>query len=79
MSKQTPDYGLDAPPAVYAMFVLGLAAAIFGFVIVWTSSRHVSLAYAVQIFGVICLILALSCSPAVASVNFARAIASSSV
>jgi arsenite methyltransferase len=58
MSKQTPDYGLDAPGAVYAMFVLGLAGAIIGFVLVWTSSRHVSLAYAVQIFGVCCVILA---------------------
>ena len=26
MSKQAPDYGLDAPGAVYAMFVLGLAS-----------------------------------------------------
>ena len=34
MSKQTPDYGLDAPPVIYAMFVLGLAAVIFGFVLV---------------------------------------------
>ena len=34
MSKQTPDYGLDAPAAIYAMFVLGLAGAIFGFVLV---------------------------------------------
>ncbi len=58
MSKQTPDYGLDAPPAIYAMFVLGLAGVIFGFVLVWTSNRHVSLAYSVQIFGVICVILA---------------------
>lgn len=59
MRKQTPDYGLDAPPAIYAMFVLGLAGVIFGFVLVSTSSRHVSLAYAVQIFGVGCLILAI--------------------
>jgi len=56
MSRQTPDYGLDAPGAVYAMFVLGLAGAIIPFV--WTSSRHVGLAYAVQIFGFFCLILA---------------------
>ena len=34
MSKQTPDYGLDAPPAICAMFVLGLAGVIFGFVLV---------------------------------------------
>ena len=58
MSKQKPDYGLDAPPVIYAMFVLGLAAVIISFVLVWTSSRHVSLAYAVQIFGVLCMILA---------------------
>ena len=58
MSKQTPDYGLDAPPLIYAMFVLGLTGVIFGFVLVWTSSRHVSLAYAVQIFGLGCVILA---------------------
>jgi len=58
MSRQTPDYGLDAGAAVYAMFVLGLAGAISGFVLVWTSSRHVNLAYAVQIFGFCCLFLA---------------------
>jgi arsenite methyltransferase len=58
MSKQKPDYGLDAPPVIYGMFILGLAGVIFGFVLVWTSSRHVSLAYAVQIFGVLCVILA---------------------
>ena len=58
MSEQTPDYGLDAPPLIYAMFVLGLTGVIFGFVLVWTSSRHVSLAYAVQIFGLGCVILA---------------------
>jgi arsenite methyltransferase len=58
MSKETPDYGLDAPPAIYAMFVLGFAGVIFGFVLIWTSSRRVGLAYAVQIFGVLCVILA---------------------
>jgi type III secretory pathway component EscS len=58
MSRQTPDYGLDAPGAVYAAFVVGLAGAIIGFVPVWTSSRHVSLAYAVQIVGVCFVILA---------------------
>jgi len=57
MSKQRPDYGLDAPPVIYAMFVLGLVAAILGFDLVWTSSRQVSLAYALQIFGVLCVIL----------------------
>src|SRR5271155_484638 len=58
MSRQTPDYGLDAPGAVYAAFVLGLAGAIIGFVPVWTSSRHVSLGYAIQIVGVCFVILA---------------------
>jgi arsenite methyltransferase len=58
MSKRKPDYGLDASPVIYALFVLGLAAALLGFDLVWTSSRHVSLAYAVQIFGIGCVILA---------------------
>jgi arsenite methyltransferase len=58
MSKQTPDYGLDAGVLVYAMFVVGLVAAIIGFILGWTSSRHVGLAYGVQIFGYVCLILA---------------------
>ncbi len=58
MQRQTPDYGLDAGLLVYAMFIVGLAAAIIGFSLVLTSSRHVSLAYAVQIFGFCCLILA---------------------
>ena len=33
MSKQAPDYGLDAGAAVRAMFIVGLAAAIGGFLI----------------------------------------------
>ncbi|MGH7924191.1 MAG: class I SAM-dependent methyltransferase [Candidatus Binatus sp.] len=58
MSKQMPDYGLDGHVVVYAIFVLGLAAAIIGLVLVSTSSRHVSLAEALQIFGIGCVILA---------------------
>src|SRR5260370_7340923 len=59
MSRQTPDYGLDAGAAVRAMFIVGLAAAIGGFLIVrWTLSRHLGLAYTLQIFGFCCLILA---------------------
>ncbi|MFZ2062180.1 MAG: class I SAM-dependent methyltransferase [Candidatus Binatus sp.] len=57
MSRQTPDYGLDGGRAVRAMFVVGLAAAIGGFPIMrWTSSRHLGLAYTLQIFGFSCLI-----------------------
>src|SRR5277367_4235602 len=58
LNRQTPDHGLDAPGAVYAAFVLGLAGAVIGFVLVWTSSRHVSLGYAIQIVGVWFVILA---------------------
>jgi len=63
MSKQTPDYGLDAPGAVRAIFIVGLAAAFVGFLLVrWTLSRHagpaVGLAYTVQISGFCCLIVA---------------------
>jgi arsenite methyltransferase len=59
MSRQTPDYGLDAPGAVRAMFVVGLAGAIGGFLLVqWTLTRHLGLAFTLQIFGFCCLILA---------------------
>ncbi len=59
MSKQAPDYGLDGGAAVRAMFIVGLAAAIGGFLILrWTLSRHLGLAYTLQIFGFCCLILA---------------------
>src|SRR4029077_15255092 len=59
MSRQTPDYGLDAGAAVRAMFIVALAAAIGGFLLVrWTLSRHLVLAYSLQIFGLCCLILA---------------------
>ena len=59
MSRQTPNYGLDAGAAVRAMFIVGPAAAIGGFLIVrWALSRHLGLAYTLQIFGFCCLILA---------------------
>jgi arsenite methyltransferase len=58
MSTQAPDYGLDAGAAVRAMFFVGPAAAIGGVLIVrWTLSRHLGLAYTLQIFGVCCLII----------------------
>jgi len=57
MSRQRPDYGLDAGRAVRAMFVIGFAAAMGGLLLV-QSSRHLGLAYTLQIFGVFFLILA---------------------
>ena len=63
ISRQAPDYGLDAPGAVGAMFVIGLVGVMVGvFLVRWTLSGHpgptVGLAYAAQIFGVFCLIVA---------------------
>jgi arsenite methyltransferase len=59
MSRQRPDYGLDAGAAVRAMFIVGIAGAIGGFLLVrWTLSRHLGLAYTLQTFGFCCLILA---------------------
>jgi len=63
MSGPAPDYGLDAPGAVLAIFLIGLAGAIVGFLLVrWTLSWHagpsVEVAYAVQIFGFFCLAVA---------------------
>ena len=59
MSRQAPDYGLDAGRAVRAMFIVGLAGAIGGFLLVqWTLTRHLGLAYSLQIFGFCSLILA---------------------
>ncbi len=57
MSRQTPDYGLDAGLAVYAMFILGFAGVIGGFVLAHWHARH-AVDYAIQIFGFCCLILA---------------------
>jgi arsenite methyltransferase len=59
MSRQTPDYGLDGGRAVRAMFIVGPAGAIGGFLLVqWSLTRHVGLAYALQLSGVLFLILA---------------------
>jgi arsenite methyltransferase len=59
MSKQTPDYGLDGGRAVRAMFVVGLAAAIGGFVVErWTPSPRLGMAYTLQISGFSLLIAA---------------------
>jgi arsenite methyltransferase len=59
MSRQAPDYGLDGGRAVRAMFIVGLAGAIGGFLLVqWTLTRHLGLAYSLQIFGFCSLILA---------------------
>jgi arsenite methyltransferase len=59
MSRQTPDYGLDAGRAVRAMFIVGVAGAVGGVLLVqWTLTRHLGLAYTLQIFGICCLILA---------------------
>jgi arsenite methyltransferase len=58
MRRQTPDYGLDAGRAVRAMFIVGLAGATGGFLLVqWTVTRHLGLAYTLEIFGSCCLIL----------------------
>ena len=59
MSRQTPDYGLDGGRAVRAMFIVGLAGAIGGFLLVqWTLTRHLGLAYTLQVSGVFFLIVA---------------------
>jgi arsenite methyltransferase len=59
MSRQAPDCGLDAGRAVRARFIVGLAGAIGGFLLVqWTLTRHLGLAYSFQIFGFCSLILA---------------------
>src|SRR5215472_16304960 len=59
MNRQTPDYGLDGGAAVRAMFIVGLAASIGGFLIMrWIFCRHLGLAYTLQIFGFCCLIVA---------------------
>ena len=57
--KQTPDYGLDGGRAVRPMFVLGLAGAIGGLLLVrWSLTQHLGLAYTFQIVGFVLLILA---------------------
>ena len=58
MSKQIPDYALDAPALIWVLFGLGSVAIAIGLVM----SPHAGLAavasYAVLVFGVLCLILA---------------------
>jgi arsenite methyltransferase len=63
MRRQTPDYGLDAPGAVQAMFIVGLAGEIVGFLHVrWILSRHagpaVGRVYTIQASGFFFLIIA---------------------
>ena len=59
MSKHAPDYGLDGGRAVRAMFIVGLAGAIGASLLVrWTLSRHLGLAYTLQVSGFFFLILA---------------------
>ena len=59
MRNETPDYGLDGGRAVRAMFIIGLAAVIGGFLPQrWTPNQHLGLAYTLQILGVGFLTLA---------------------
>lgn len=59
MNRQTLDYGLDGGRAVRAMFVIGPAGVIGGFILErWTLSQHLGLAHTLQIFGICCLIVA---------------------
>jgi arsenite methyltransferase len=55
MSRQTPDYGLDGGRAVRAMFVVGVAAAIGGFLV----TKHTGFAWTLEIVGPGLLILAI--------------------
>jgi arsenite methyltransferase len=59
MCKQAPDYGLDGGRAVRAMFIVGLAGALGGFLLqrgnwCW----HLGSAHALQLFAFFCLIVA---------------------
>jgi arsenite methyltransferase len=61
MSKQIPDYGLDAPGVCRGLFIGGLVAAIVGFCLVrWALRGHsgqlIGIAFAVQNTGIGCLI-----------------------
>jgi arsenite methyltransferase len=60
MSKQKPDYGLDAPGVCRGLFIGGLAASVVGFFLVrWAFSRSESAigwAFMVQNSGIGCLI-----------------------
>ena len=54
MSRQTPDFGLDAGRAVRAMFLIGLAGAIGGFLMM----QRAALAHVVLAVSFFCLIVA---------------------
>ncbi len=61
MSKQTPDYGLDAPGVFRGLLIGGLAAAMIGFFLVrWDLAGHagstIGLAFALRNTGIGCLI-----------------------
>lgn len=61
MRENAPDYGLDAPGFVRAIFISGLAAATVGSLIAWwASSWHaaflVGIAHGIQFFGICCMI-----------------------
>jgi arsenite methyltransferase len=59
MRSQTPDYGFDGGRAVRPMFIVGLGAAIAGFLLVRSpSTQHLGLDYTLLIFGVCFSILA---------------------
>ena len=78
MSTQTPDYGLDAGAAVRAMFIVGFAAAIGGFLLVRrTLSPHFGWALTLQIVGFSSLTLASLMFASSRFGNFTHAIASS--
>ena len=59
MTKDAPDYGLDGGRAVRAMFIVGGAAMIIGFILARsTSTQHLGLAYTLQSFGLLFLVIA---------------------
>jgi arsenite methyltransferase len=60
MSKQKPDYGIDAPGVCRGLFIGGLAASVVGFFLVRWAFRHsesaIGWAFMVQNSGIGCLI-----------------------
>jgi len=58
MNKQTPDYGLDGPDVVRAMFIIGLVGVIVGFLLERATLSRAGLTYTIQIFGFFCLVVA---------------------
>ncbi len=63
MSRPTPDYGLDGPGLVRAMFVLGIAGTFANLFLARSPvGRHagsaLDVACAVQVFGILCLVVA---------------------